>query len=162
MVDAHNAKVARGQKNLRGEADRQRNDSAVAVRSAREILPAPTTLNITKAEPKKKALLNKTESLWKAELERRGHKIILVQALTLRLGDRLNYRPDLVTIDGDFSGFIKNQMIKVTCYETKAPHRFAEKGIVKVKAAAKQFPFIRFVLVMRKGGQWTEREIGSE
>jgi hypothetical protein len=163
-------------------------------------------LNVQKIERTKKPLLNKTETLWKAELERRGHQIILVQALTFRLGDRLTYRPDLVTVEflpGDedvkasmataagYGAEMPNDApigvrehdgrgrkegedtksdrrnrgisggISITCYETKAPHRFKNAGITKVKAAAAQYPFIKFVLVMRNKGTWTEKEIGQ-
>jgi hypothetical protein len=118
---------------------------------------AVAALNVQQITPTKKPLLNKTETAWKAELERRGHKAIYAQSISLRLGDDCRYLPDLVTItpalDGAFS---------MTCYETKAPHAFRKAGIVKIKAAARQYPFIRFVLVMRDKGNWTEKEIGNE
>jgi hypothetical protein len=114
-------------------------------------------INVKTLTKTKRPLLNRTESLWKAELERRGHNAIYAQSITLRLGDDCRYLPDLVTItpalDGAFS---------MTCYETKAPHAFRKAGIVKIKAAAKQYPFIRFVLVMRDKSNWTEKEIGNE
>lgn len=150
MVNAHNERVARG-------ATKPPNGETI------QAVRATKPLNVETIDAPKKPLLNKTETLWKAELERRGHKIILVQAVTLRLGDRLSYRPDLATVDADVtaSGGIWPGF-RMTCYETKAPHRFATAGVTKIKAAAKQYPFIRFVLVMRDKGQWTEREIGSE
>lgn len=126
-------------------------------------------ITVTQIEPKKRPLLNKTETLWRVELERRGHKIILAQAITFNLGDRLTYRPDLIVVEcGEraldyFKAYNSGvPFLRLTCYETKAPHRFATAGITKIKAAAKQYPFIRFVLVMRDKGKWTERTIGNE
>lgn len=148
IVAARNAEIKR-------QREEYKNGTKRATRETIPPVAATKPLSVETIEPTKKPLLNKTETLWKAELERRGHKIILVQALTFRLGDGLTYRPDLVTVSTSFG-------VTFTCYETKAPHRFAEKGIVKVKAAAKQYPFIRFVLVMRNGGEWTERVIGNE
>jgi hypothetical protein len=114
-------------------------------------------LNVTKIEATKKKLLNKTESLWRDELKRRGHAIVLEQALTFRLGDRLQYRPDLITIEQFSKG-----VVEIVCYETKAPHRWANASLAKPKMAAKLYPFITFKIVMRNKSVWTEKEIRPE
>lgn len=155
MVKAHNERVARGRSESRTTVKIQ------TAKIAQDLARMNAPLSVTKVELKKRELLNKTERLWKAELERRGHKNILVQALTLRLGDRLTYRPDLVTVEQTVKT-PAGEFALITAYETKAPHRFATAGVTKIKAAAKQYPFIRFVLVMRDKGRWTEREIGSQ
>ncbi len=121
-------------------------------------IPQAPKLNVTTIAKTKKELLNKTEKAWKAELERRGHKTILVQALMFRLGDRLQYRPDLTTVEQSASGL----WMQMTCYETKAPHRFAAGSLAKPKMAAKLYPFVKFVIVKRDKGQWTEKEVRNE
>jgi hypothetical protein len=147
-VAAHNARV-----NKREKRDtRLRNELSAH-------MPHSVPLAIKQIAPTKKPLLNATELLFKAELERRGHKIILCQAITFRLGDRMTYRPDFVTVESLYNLRIDEGQIRLTCYETKSRHRFAEKGIVKLKAAAAMMPWIRFVLVMRDGKTWTERTI---
>lgn len=127
-------------------------------------MPHLAPLAIKQIAPKKKPLMNKTELRFKAELERRGHKIILCQAITFRLGDRLTYRPDFVTVDALASeGTLiwLGDRIRLTCYETKAPHRFARAGIDKLKMAATIYPWIAWKLVMRKGNEWSEKEISN-
>lgn len=118
------------------------------------------TLKIKTIAPKKRELMNATEKLWFAELQRRGHKIILCQAITLRLGDRMTYRPDFVTVESLYNLRIDEGQIRLTCWETKGPHRFKTAGVTKLKAAAAIYPWIKFVLVERNKSQWSERIIG--
>lgn len=146
----HNERVAK-----------KRKFTSKEVSDFRDFLREKPTLAIKTIPKKKTPLLNKTETRFKAELERRGHKLILCQAITFRLGNRMTYRPDFVTVEygeymlcGQFAAIL-------TCYETKSPHRFAEKGVQKLKMAATLYPWICFKLIMRNGNEWTERTIGQ-
>lgn len=118
---------------------------------------AIATLPIKQLPPKKKPLLNKTESLFHAELMRRESGDIYCQAITLKLADKLSYRPDFVTVDRiETTGGV---FFRITAYETKAPHRFARAGIQKLRMAAEKFPWIQFRLITRNGKEWTEETI---
>jgi hypothetical protein len=67
----------------------------------------------------------------------------------LKLADDTRYSPDFFVLTKD------NELV---CYEIKGPFR-REDSFVKLKVAARLFPF-RFVLVTRdRGGKWNEREI---
>jgi hypothetical protein len=131
------------------------------VRAKKGLPMISTPLNIKTIAPKKRELMNQTEKLWFAELQRRGHKIILCQAITLRLGDRMTYRPDFVTVDVRIPfSFNGPNAVALTCWETKGQHRFRQAGINKLKSAAAMYPWISFRLVERNGGNWIERTIG--
>ncbi len=118
-------------------------------------------LSVIQREGRKAPKLNKTETLWKQELERRGHKIIIAQQITFKLANGVCYRPDLVTIDIPWTGvgFSDRRLVEITCWETKAPHRFAKASLAKPKLAAKEFPWIRWKLIRRDKNIWTEEEI---
>ena len=124
------------------------------------------SLNVKQLSPKKKPLLNKTETMFFAELQRRGHQIILPQALTFKLADGLTYRPDFVTVEFHPDP-VSNLMgtcppIYLTCYETKGPHRFKREGINKLKMAASKYPFVKWILIERDGKSWSEKEMRGE
>lgn len=171
QVDAHNARVLASRESYAQRvANRGGKTMAMNTAIAKHVAENPEAnvlvagiernLNIKRAEPKKRELMNGTETIWHAELLRRypmdGGWTVLCQAITIRLGDLLNYRPDFAIIAPPASGW------PITFYETKAPHRFATAGLTKVKAAAALCPWARFVFVMRDRGQWLEREIGRE
>jgi hypothetical protein len=142
MVIAHNAQV------------RAKNKRAAPA-------PAPA-ISVKQVAKKKKPLLNKTEALFKAELERRG-ETVLAQAITFKLADALSYRPDFVTVEpivSEFQGLpLPRNTVTLTAYETKGPHRFKREGINKLKMAATAYPWIKWILVERDKNQWTEKEI---
>ncbi len=137
---------------------------------ARGLIPVPgpvvPKIEVTTITKKKKPLLNRTESLFKAELERRGYKNILAQSITLRIGDDCRYTCDLVTIEPvQFfqAGKSPTELpFYMTFWETKGPHGRRREGINKLKAAAKLYPQFRFVLIDRNGSKWTEKEVGNE
>ncbi|MBW3636432.1 MAG: hypothetical protein KY445_08200 [Armatimonadetes bacterium] len=58
------------------------------------------------------------------------------------------YHPDFFTLKEG----------KLTAWEVKGP-QFWDDAKVKLKVAAKEYPFIRFVLVMRDQTGWTETEV---
>lgn len=90
--------------------------------------------------------LNKLETRWLAVLRTR-YSNPGIQNITLRLSHNLRYTPDL-----------NSNQLPLVFFETKGLHRFREKGILKLKWAAKEYPFFDFVLVTwdKDSGQWSE------
>jgi hypothetical protein len=87
--------------------------------------------------------LNKLERDYLAYLRALGHGWIGIQNITLKLGHDTRYSPDLWTVGGN----------GLTAWETKGKF-FRDDAKVKIKVAARLFPFINFVLVRRVKGQW--------
>lgn len=88
------------------------------------------------------AKLNKLETAWLAVL--RANKDLVwvgVQNLTLKLADDCRFTPDFTSI---------NSAGKLTAWETKGFMRGDAQ--VKLKVAARLFPWIAFVLVEKKKG----------
>lgn len=123
------------------------------------VIETAKAIRAMKPKKPKKPLMNMLELAWHAELKRRGHQMILCQAITLRLPDGITYRPDFIVITATHS----EPHVHVVAYETKAPHRFAEKGVMKLRLAATSYQWITFILVTRdkKTREWTEKEIGT-
>ncbi len=92
--------------------------------------------------------LNKTEQAFLDYLNREGfgwRVLILVQSMTLKLGNGVRYTPDFVTV--------ANFSLNLTAYEVKGYMR--DDAAVKLKVAAAQYPWIAFKLVTRrKDGGW--------
>jgi len=93
--------------------------------------------------------LNKLESSWLAVLRA---DITLtwvgVHALTFKIGDDCRYTPDFIALNLDG---------ELIAYETKGFMR--DDARVKLKVAARMFPFVGFVLIERKAGAWICTEI---
>jgi hypothetical protein len=68
-----------------------------------------------------------------------------IQNITLRLSDDLRYTPDL-----------NSNQLPLVFFETKGLHRFREKGILKLRWAAKEYPFFDFYLVTWGDNGWIE------
>jgi hypothetical protein len=92
--------------------------------------------------------LNKLERDWMGQLAFvKGVSHIYPQVITLKLADDCRYTPDFVVIlDG-----------KLVAYETKGFMR--DDALVKLKVAARTFPWIDFILVTRKKGTWFQQLI---
>lgn len=99
--------------------------------------------------PKRKPLLNKTESRFLARLiqENPGVKIG-IQSLTIKIAHDCRYTPD-------FWHMTANGLI---FYEVKGPF-IREDSIIKLKAAAAMFQEFRFTLAQWKDGKWTTKTI---
>lgn len=93
--------------------------------------------------------LNKLEKAWLAEL-RRLHPAerIGIQSLTLKLADQTRYTPDFWTIDPNGQLFF---------WETKGFMR--DDAWAKLKVAARQFRWARFILVKKHKGSWIETPV---
>jgi hypothetical protein len=90
------------------------------------------------------AELNKTEAAYLDYLRASGkYDCILVQAITLKLGDGCRYTPDMFTIDKEGAGVF---------HEVKGFWR--DDARVKIKTAARKFSFCKFVAIQRQKKDW--------
>lgn len=101
--------------------------------------------------------LNKLETRWLAVLRTRYGGPIGIQNITLRLTSGVRYTPDL-------NVWTVAPRPRLICFETKGLHRFREKGILKLKWAATEYPFFDFVLVTwdKDTQQWSETVMPKE
>lgn len=90
------------------------------------------------------AKLNKTERAYLAYLRFENHPFIGIQNITLKLADDTRYTPDFILITSD---------TKLQAHEVKGFWRDDAK--VKIKVAARQFPFVEFIVVMKSKSGWT-------
>lgn len=94
--------------------------------------------------------LNKTEAAFLVKLRADKWAWVGVQAITLKLGDDCRYTPDFFTISEGH----------IVAWEVKGFWR--DDARVKIKTAARAFPFIQFIAVTakdRKFTGWNEEEI---
>ena len=129
---------------------RHMQDQVSAQLHAAPAAPASSIKVAIKAKPSAdESKLNKLESAWLAVLRA---DITLawvgVHALTFKIGDDCRYTPDFIALNLDG---------ELIAYETKGFMR--EDARVKLKVAARMFPFVGFVLVERKAGAWICTEI---
>lgn len=96
------------------------------------------------------AKLNKTEALYYWYLKNSPlYKWVGVQCVTLKLGDDTRYTPDFICIDN------LGDMVAV---EVKGFWRDDAK--VKIKVAARMFPFIQFEVIQKgKNDVWIRTEV---
>jgi hypothetical protein len=118
-------------------------DQVSAQLHAAPAAPASSIKVAIKAKPSAdESKLNKLESAWLAVLRA---DITLawvgVHALTFKIGDDCRYTPDFIALNLDG---------ELIAYETKGFMR--DDARVKLKVAARMFPFVGFVLVERKAG----------
>jgi hypothetical protein len=107
-----------------------------------------TLLSVSTDEQK----LNKTERAYLAHLRSIGYDWIGIQCITLKLGDDCRYTPDLWTIESQDSNMPMARG-RLVAREVKGFMR--DDALVKIKVAARMFPFVVFVLVRRqKSGGW--------
>jgi len=131
---------------------RHMQDQVSAQLHAAPAAPASSIKVAIKAKPSAdESKLNKLESAWLAVLRA---DITLawvgVHALTFKIGDDCRYTPDFIALNLDG---------ELIAYETKGFMR--DDARVKLKVAARMFPFVGFVLVERKAGAWICTEIKS-
>jgi hypothetical protein len=109
--------------------------------------PLPTNLQIQPSSDEAK--LNKLEAAWFDVLRSRRPDWIGIEPFGLKLAAaRCRYHPDFITLQNG----------QLTAWETKGKW-FTDDGKVKLKVAAREYPFIRFVLVTRDKTGWTESEV---
>lgn len=97
-------------------------------------------------QPSKDELrLNKTERAFLSHLRSSDYDWVGVQNLTLKLADDCRLTPDFSSL--------KNGVL--TLWDVKGFQR--EDALIKMKVAARAFPFFKFIIVSRDGGSWKER-----
>ena len=101
------------------------------------------------SQSKDEAKLNKTERRYLATLRTNPNvKWIGIQSLTFKLGDDLRFTPDFCyLIDG-----------KLICVDTKGGF-IREDSTIKIKVAARMFPWAEFVVEQWKDNAWQTKEI---
>lgn len=93
--------------------------------------------------------LNKTEKAYLALLRALDCSWIGIQNVTLKLGHDCRYTPDFFVIDIDR---------RVIAYEVKG--FFRDDAKVKIKVAARMFPWIEFQVVRKtKAGGWEHQTV---
>jgi hypothetical protein len=101
---------------------------------------------------------NKTEAAFSAWLKANLHgAIVSEQAITLRIGNGVRFTPDFITVQHDI---FDKARFKVCAWETKGHMR--DDAAVKLKVAAAQYPWIKFVLVTaadRARTRWHMEEV---
>jgi hypothetical protein len=113
---------------------------------ASDALPARVEFKIRKNTDEEK--LNKTEKAYLAYLRGLNPQWLGIQNLTLKLGDDTRYTPDFVAIDS--TGVFHAREVKGF---------FRDDAKVKIKVAARQFPWIRFTLAFKNGSGWKHEEV---
>lgn len=103
--------------------------------------------NLTMKPTTDESKLNGLERQWLEVLRSRPFDWLGIQPMGLKLADNCRYHPDFVTLcDG-----------QITAWETKGFMR--DDAALKLKIAARNYPFIRFVLVTRVKKEWIEKEV---
>ena len=95
--------------------------------------------------------LNKTERAFYEWLKCQGFLWIGVQNMTIKLAFDTRYTPDFVSYDG------MEGPARVTFWEVKG--HWEDDARVKIKVAARMFPWARFTAVQRIKGEWKFEEI---
>lgn len=119
-------------------------------------MPSPvSTAAVAAGEKRVKQKAHKRSALedrWATQLAMRHPRVQIHEQFPLRIGNNCNYYVDFLFALGTRGA------LEVHAHEVKGPYsRFA--GIVKLKAAASLYPWIRFQLVSFKDGRWIEEEI---
>lgn len=131
QVDAHNARVARG---------KRVDDALIAA-----ITPVASHAIAPSTEVSK---LNKTERAYHQHLVCMNYQWLGVQNITLKLANDCRLTPDFAYLDKD--GHLV--MIDVKGFQR-------EDALIKMKVAARMFPWIRFAIVKKDASGWNYKEV---
>jgi len=91
--------------------------------------------------------LNQTEKRYLAWLRAQGDLWIGIQCFTLKLGHDCRYTPDFWALDE----------LGLRAIDTKGKHVW-EDSIIKLRIAARLFPFFRFLKASEANGLWKHKE----
>lgn len=94
------------------------------------------------------AKLNQTETAYLRYLETQGDFWIGIQCIILKIGYDVRYTPDFAALD----------RAGLRLIDTKGEHVW-EDSKIKIRMAARLFPWIRFVIAKRQGALWHHTEI---
>lgn len=92
--------------------------------------------------------LNKLETSYLSWLRAQGDNWIGIQCITLKLAHDCRFTPD-------FWGFDKTGLRAI---DVKGPHVW-EDSLIKLRVAARMFPWIRFLIAKRDGMVWNHQEV---
>jgi hypothetical protein len=133
-VQAHNARVAAGKH--------------LTMRP--ELVPAPVPIaKLVKKPTTDEDKLNKTEKRYLQLLRSQGHQWVGVQNITVKLADDCRFTPDFTHL---------TQEGELVLTDTKGGFT-REDSTIKVKVAARSFPFFKFVVAKWIDGVWQINEI---
>jgi len=99
--------------------------------------------------------LNKTERRYWEWLQRMGDDWVGVQCLTFKLGHDCRFTPDFIAVDKtglravDVKAFFKSQ----------GKVHVEDDALVKLRVAARMFPWCRFLIAFERDGIWRHTEI---
>lgn len=100
--------------------------------------------------------MNKTEARFFDYVRRMGPTLHIHREVSLPLANGVRYKLDfLVARPG--TDPVRNTYATVVGYEVKGHHR--DDAIVKLKVAAKEYPWITFFLVHDRDGVWSFEQI---
>lgn len=104
-----------------------------------------------------KPLLNKLEQEWfdRAKRYEFHGSIVIPQSVKFKLANGVWFLPDFFVIIGGFD----SQDITPRAIEIKGPQQLQDDAVVKLKVAAKTYPWIRWSLVWKEGESWLEQYI---
>ena len=126
------------------------------IRAARIVVPVPKA-----AAPKPR--MNKTETAFKAILDRRDYVSVAFEAITLELATGARYTPDFYCVRNDDLRSSDREIgadTDAVFYEVKGGF-IREAALVRLKVAARQYPQFTFILAQLKKGVWTETTVRS-
>lgn len=110
-----------------------------------------------------KPLMNKLESEWFEVLKRDyPGEVIRPQAKRFRLAAGAWYKPDFTAVlEYREPGSVDVRCYSEVAWECKGPRQMkgVARGTLAIKAAAGQYPEVRWVLVWKECGQWRQQEV---
>ncbi len=138
-VEAHNARVANGRACGGSEAPAASPGGAAAGSEP----PKAVLTRFSVTETTDEAALNKTEKRYYQHLKRQGYQWLAAQAVTLKIADDCRLTPDFahITREGQF-----------VLTDVKGFQR--EDALIKMKVAARMFPWARFEIVTYTKSGW--------
>ncbi len=115
----------------------------------------PELGQVAQSNVKRKGVQNKTEqdfyeSYLLPRIQSGEFYSAKYEALALPIAHRCVYNPDFIV------GTAENTTV---IFETKAPHRFRNAGIIKLKVAAQAYPEYEFYLAEKKDKKWVVKRI---
>lgn len=97
--------------------------------------------------------LNKTERAYLVHLRALQEPWMGVQCITLKLGHDCRLTPDFWALDAQGLRAIDTKGTK------NGQPRIEEDAMIKLRLAARLFPFVRFVIAWKVAGTWEHREV---
>jgi len=142
MVEAHNQMKTAKQHNAE-----QCGESTLTQVSQKAKGNRPTfSVTVIKSTDEEK--LNKTEQAYLAYLRSLKPQWLGIQNITLKMADDTRYTPDFFAIDS--LGVLHAREVKGF---------WRDDAKVKIKVAARQFPWIRFTVAVKDGNYWKHTQV---